>query len=138
MWIRFVTSPTQRRSKRSTKKFYALANDCIISKGASFIEKKKLTNGSIGSKKAWEGRITREKHRYRGIHDELAAPRDRDSMKAQLKAGAFIYTCEIDRPKPEIMVAPPIRLSDFNPQRAASLEFNIYRFVEFKGDGRAL
>ena len=41
-------------------------------------------------------------------------------MIAKLKVGSFTFTREIQTAKPELIVAPPLRL-EFNPQQASSL-----------------
>ena len=53
-------------------------------------------------------------------------------MIAKFKVGSLTYTREIDRAKPELIVAPPLRL-EFNPQKASSLPLSVFRLQSIKG-----
>jgi hypothetical protein len=56
-------------------------------------------------------------------------------MIAKFAVGSLIYTREIQTAKPELIVGPPLRL-EFNPQKASSLPFSVFRLQSIK-DGVA-
>jgi hypothetical protein len=53
-------------------------------------------------------------------------------MIAKFTIGSLTYTREIQSAKPELIVAPPLRL-EFNPQKASSLLLSVFRLQSIEG-----
>ena len=53
-------------------------------------------------------------------------------MIAKFKVGSLTYTREIDRAKPELIVAPPMR-HEFNPQKANLRPLSVFRLQSIEG-----